>query len=115
MDRAKFLELIEPAVKLVDRKGEDYNQGIQLHEYFPFKDKSYLQMMHMKVLRMRSLLTKGATPNFDSQVDSLYDLINYAVFYLEYLQAANTGLKPLTSMPTQAGLAPESWRATHNE
>ena len=88
MDRVKFLQLIEPAIKLVDRKGEDYNVGsIQLHEYFPFKDKSYQQMLHMKVLRMRSLLDKGSTPNFDSMLDSLYDLINYSVFYLEYLES----------------------------
>lgn len=86
MDRARFLELIEPAVKLVDRKGEDYNQTVGLHEYFPFKDQSYQQMLHMKVLRMRSLLGKGSAPNFDSLTDSIYDLVNYAVFYLDYLQ-----------------------------
>lgn len=86
MDRLKYLELIEPAIKLVDRKGEDYNQTISLHEYFPFKDASYQQMLHMKVLRMRSLLGKGSAPNFDSMLDSVYDLLNYAVFYLEYLE-----------------------------
>lgn len=87
MDRQRFLELIEPAIKLVARKGEDYNAStIQLAEYFPFKDKSYQQMLHMKVLRMRSLLDKGSAPNFDSLLDSLYDLINYSVFYLEYLE-----------------------------
>jgi len=106
MDRQKYLKLIEPAIKLVDRKGEDYNQTISLHEYFPFKDASYQQMLHMKVLRMRSLLGKGSAPNFDSMLDSLYDLLNYAVFYLEYLenqpkvptttpiQLANTLAKP---------------------
>ena len=88
MDRLRFLELIEPAVKLVASKGEDYNaNAIQLAEYFPFKDKSYQQMLHMKVLRMRSLLDKGSAPNFDSMLDSLYDLINYSVFYLEYLES----------------------------
>ena len=43
-------------------------------------------MLHMKVLRMRSLLDKAAPPNHDTLLDSVYDLINYAVFYLEYLQ-----------------------------
>ena len=87
MDRQKFLELIEPAIKLVDRKGEDYNNTISLHEYFPFKDVSYQQMLHMKVLRMRSILEKGSAANFDSMLDSVYDLVNYAVFYLEYLDS----------------------------
>ena len=88
MDRQTYLKLIEPAVALVARKGEDYNANtIQLAEYFPFKDKSYQQMLHMKVLRMRSLLDKGSAPNFDSMLDSVYDLLNYAVFYLEYLES----------------------------
>jgi len=85
MDRAKFLSLIEPAIKLIDRKGEDYNNVVALEEYFPFKDQSYQQMLHMKVLRMRSVLGKKSAPNFDSLVDSAYDLINYTVFYLDYL------------------------------
>ncbi len=87
MDRKKFLALIEPAIKLVDRKGEDYNNTIGLHEYFPFKDASYQQMLHVKVLRMRSILGKGAEANFDSMLDSAYDLLNYTVFYLEYLES----------------------------
>lgn len=90
MDRMQFLKLIEPAIRLVDRKGEDYNaNAIQLHEYFPFGDMSYQQMIHMKVLRMRSLLGKGSAPNFDSLLDSVYDLVNYSVFYLEFLESAN--------------------------
>jgi len=85
MDRAKFLSLIEPAIKLVDRKGEDYNSGVTLGDYFPFNDYSYQQMLTLKVLRMRSVLGKETAPNFESLIDSAYDLINYTVFYLEYL------------------------------
>ena len=103
MDRQRFLELIEPALKLVVSKGEDYNaNAIQLKEYFPFKDKSYQQMLHMKVLRMRSLLDRATPPNHDSLLDSVYDLVNYTVFYLDYLNpkqdltqmcaAQNTGM-----------------------
>lgn len=93
MDRKKYLALIEPAVKLVDRKGEDYNQEIGLHEYFPFRDASYQQMMHVKVLRMRSILSKGSEANFESMVDSVHDLVNYAVFYLEYLESVAPPVK----------------------
>ena len=99
MDRLRFLELIEPALKLVVSKGQDYNaNAIQLAEYFPFKDKSYQQMLHMKVLRMRSLLDKGSAPNHDSLLDSVYDLVNYAVFYLDYLEPKETvsGTSPLS-------------------
>jgi hypothetical protein len=113
MDRQRFLELIEPAVALVARKGEDYNaNAIQLHEYFPFKDKSYQQMLHMKVLRMRSLLDKGSEPNFDSLLDSVYDLVNYAVFYLDYLQPTDKVIPP-TEIKTM-GLN-KAWRETGHE
>lgn len=111
MDRQRFLELIEPALKLVVSKGEDYNaNAIQLKEYFPFKDKSYQQMLHMKVLRMRSLLDRATPPNHDSLLDSVYDLVNYTVFYLDYLNpkdfelakaqaAQNTGMTSGLSHP----------------
>lgn len=87
MDRKTYLALIEPAIKLVDRKGEDYNNAVGLHEYFPFRDASYQQMMHVKMLRMRSILAKGSEANFDSMMDSVHDLLNYTVFYLEYLES----------------------------
>jgi len=96
MDRARFLQLIEPAIKLVDRKGEDYNNAVKLTDYFPFGDRSYQQMLHMKVLRMRSLLDKHSAANFDSLTDSVYDLVNYAVFYLDYLDThPSTPVNPL--------------------
>lgn len=107
MDRVRFLTLIEPAIKLVDKKGEDYNAStVQLVDYFPFKDKSYQQMLHMKVLRMRSLLDKGSAPNFDSLLDSLYDLINYSVFYLDYLNAKD-------KTPEYKGLS-KPWQGADN-
>lgn len=87
MDRTTYLNLIDPAIRLVARKGEDYNNTVELHDYFPFKDVSYQQLIHMKVLRMRSVLGKDSKANFDSLEDSLYDLINYAVFYLDYLES----------------------------
>jgi len=93
MNRIEFLELIEPAIKLVDRKGADYNHIVQLRDYFPFQDYSYQQMLNLKVLRMRSLLRKGSAPNFDSLTDSLYDLINYSVFYLAYLKTLEGEIK----------------------
>ena len=86
MDRAEYLKLLEPAIVMVAKKGQDYNNAIQLHEYFPFADASYQQMIHLKTFRMRSSLNKGSAPNYDSIKDSVYDLINYAVFYLAYLE-----------------------------
>lgn len=84
MDKLTYLALIAPAMDIVVKKHEDYNTGIQLHEYFPFGDVSYVQMLYTKVLRLRSLA--GRTANFEGVEDTLKDLINYSVFYLQYLQ-----------------------------
>ena len=84
VDRQDYLNLIMPAMELVVKKHEDYNTGVQLKDYFPFGDKSYIQMLHLKVLRLRSL--EGRQANFEGLKDTLNDLINYSVFYLQYLE-----------------------------
>lgn len=86
MDRLTYETLINPAIALVVKKHEDYNTSIKLDDYFPFGDKSYIQMLHVKVLRLRSLEMKSNKANFESTQDTLYDLINYAVFFLDYLE-----------------------------
>lgn len=86
MNRQQYLDLINPAIVMVAKKGEDYNQGeASLDKYFPFGDYSYVQMIHLKALRLVSLIGKDGIPNFDSAKDTVYDLLNYAVFYLEFL------------------------------
>jgi len=89
MDRKTFLELIEPNLELMTKKHEDYgsNQGgnTPLEDYFPFDDKSYVQMLHVKTLRLVSLVAGGRQPNNEKVEDTVRDLINYAVFYLDYL------------------------------
>ena len=52
MDGDKFDMLVNKARTLVARKGEDYNSGVDLHDYFPFGDTSYIQMLHMKTTRL---------------------------------------------------------------
>lgn len=86
MDTQHYLAVIKPAMDMVVKKHEDYNTGVQLTDYFPFGDLSYIQMLHVKILRLRSLQEKGSA-NFESKLDTVHDLINYAVFYAEYLKA----------------------------
>jgi len=89
MDEMIYDMLVNQAKALVIRKGEDYNQSVDLHDYFPFGDMSYVQMLHMKVTRLRSLIAvtaNGGEPNFDSVLDTTLDLLNYTVFYLDYLK-----------------------------
>ena len=80
MDRATYLELIEPAISIAEKKGEDYNGGASVHDYFPFGDKSYVQMLHVKSQRLVQLTSDDRLnnkPNFESKRDTVLDLINY--------------------------------------
>lgn len=84
MDRKRYLELIDPAIEIVAAKHEDYSSvALGLETYFPFGDKSYLQMMHVKMQRLISLAQAEGEPNFESMYDSVLDLINYSVFFLD--------------------------------
>jgi len=85
MNRQEYLELITPAIDMVAKKGEDYNSGVKLVDYFPFGDKSYVQMIHLKAKRLVSL-AEVAEVNYESAEDTVLDMINYAVFYLAHLK-----------------------------
>ena len=87
MNRAQYLKLIDPAISLQERKSSDYNKDQSVHDYFPFGHKSYAQMLHVKAKRIVSLAGDNKEqPAFESARDSVLDLINYAVFYLEFLE-----------------------------
>ena len=85
MDLDKYAMLIKPAIDIAIKKHEDYNSSVKLEDYFPFGDASYVQMLYVKCLRLVSLVD-NPTPNFESTKDTVLDLINYAVFYLDYLK-----------------------------
>lgn len=79
-----YLEILEESKKLaLEERGEDYNnEGIKIMDYFPFNDVSYLQMIWLKTLRLRSL--KNAPKG--KKLEDIRDLINYAAFYGAWLK-----------------------------
>jgi len=91
MDEARYNELVEKASKLMLNKARDYNQGaVTLHDYFPFGSPSYVQMIHVKAQRLVSLMemymkNEGGEPQYEAIQDSVLDLINYSVIFLDYL------------------------------
>lgn len=86
MNKARFFELVNPVAELLEAKHHDYDAGgVKLEDYFPFNDQSYVQMIHVKTLRLVSLLSSGNYPKHEAIRDTLEDMINYAVFYLDYL------------------------------
>ena len=66
------------ALKLLSKKAQDYNTGVDRSDYFPFGLTSYSHMIHTKSLRLVSLCKSNKNPNFESARDTLLDLINYA-------------------------------------
>ena len=86
MNGTEFDKVVAPIRELIAKKGEDYNTKVKLGDYFPFGDVSYVQMIHLKATRLRSLIEKEGPPNFDSVKDTLQDLIAYTTFYLHWLE-----------------------------
>jgi hypothetical protein len=65
---------------LLKKKGQDYNNSVKREDYFLYGRKSYMTMIHIKYLRLKSLLEQD-NPNFESLEDTLKDLINYAAIW----------------------------------
>lgn len=83
--------VMREAAEIRAKKGQDYNSGPKLTDYFPFGAKSYAQMVYMKTLRMMSLIAneeKGQVPNYEGLEDTLIDLLNYVCFFAEYVREA---------------------------
>jgi len=55
-------------------------------EYFPFGNKSFVQMIHVKTKRLVNLTKSLQPPQNESIEDNLIDLINYASYYYEWLK-----------------------------
>lgn len=99
VEKARLWDAASPVLKkciaLRAKKGNDYNSGPQLKDYFPFGHESYAQMVHLKSTRMLSqiaVLNAGKALNYDGIIDTLEDLINYATFYAEALQSGQLEL-----------------------
>lgn len=67
------------------QKHDDYNQGVDLDDYFPFGLLSYVQEINKKNLRLVSLTTTGNAPKNEAITDTLLDMINYCAFAYEKL------------------------------
>lgn len=79
---------LKEAVELRATKGNDYNTGNVLDDYFPLGHLSYFQMLLVKFLRVKSLLvlqSMGRPVNHDGLLDSVRDLSNYTTYYGERL------------------------------
>lgn len=82
-----FLGNLSPAfltaARLRAKKQKDYSD---IKGYFPFGDKSYVQMIYVKTRRLIALTSSNNQPANESIKDSVLDLLNYASYYYEYLE-----------------------------
>lgn len=92
LDKSRLWDNLSPflqqAAVLRAQKGNDYNTGADLDDYFPLGHLSYFQMLHVKFLRIKSvlvLMALGRSTNYDSLQDSVQDMSNYLTFYGERL------------------------------
>ena len=76
----------QQAFDLSEIKARDYqSKSFKREDYFPFERLSYLQMIWIKVMRLRNLIENNKPTLHESLKDTLLDLINYAAFFVEHL------------------------------
>lgn len=100
---------IPESIKVLDeckaiqlKKSNDYqnpNSRIRQADYYPCGVATILDIIHAKVLRMRSVIEAmendpNYTPNFESFEDSCLDLINYASFAVSFSRGKVDGQDP---------------------
>lgn len=103
--RASVDVLVECA-KLQIKKGRDYQNDastIRQADYYPSGVRTIHEIMHAKMLRIKSLLdtieqNPDAEPNFESVEDSFKDLINYTSFAVAYSRGQIDGQKSYRDM-----------------
>lgn len=91
--------VLQEAIELQLRKANDYQNeytNIQQADYYPRGCATILDVIHGKVLRMRSVMEAMDSdpdykPNYESLEDSAKDLINYASFFVEYSRGKMPG------------------------
>lgn len=82
MDKQRFSDIANEIFELHKAKSGDYGSERQ---YFPLGHASYAQMIFVKALRLVALAEKDS-PTFESQEDTVKDIINYGMFYMDFLK-----------------------------
>lgn len=96
------VRVLQECIELQRKKANDYqnpNSMIRQADYYPSGCLTILEIIHAKVLRMRSVMEAmqhdpDYTPNFESLEDSAKDLINYASFFVSYSRGKVDGQDP---------------------
>lgn len=93
------VKVLQECIDLQQSKSKDYQNDksiIRQADYYPSGCLTILEIMHAKLLRMRSVMEAMQNdptykPNFESLEDSAKDLINYSSFYVSYSRGKMEG------------------------
>lgn len=92
------VNVLQECVELQLKKSRDYqnpNSTVKQADYYPNGITTIHDIMHAKMLRMKSVMeamqSADYDPNFESLEDSAKDLINYASFFVSYCRGGIDG------------------------
>jgi len=98
IENPESVKVLQECMDLQLRKSRDYqnpNSTVKQADYYPNGVITIHDIMHAKMLRMKSVMeamqTDGYDPNFESLEDSAKDLINYASFFVSYCRGEIPG------------------------
>lgn len=92
------VKVLHECAELQLKKSRDYqnpNSTVSQADYYPNGITTIHDIMHAKMLRMKSVMeamqSDEYSPNFESLEDSAKDLINYTSFFVSYLRGGIDG------------------------
>jgi hypothetical protein len=99
---SESVRVLGECMELQIRKSRDYQSSassVKQADYYPSGCLTILDIMHAKMLRMRSMMQATVTdpdyvPSFEGIEDSAKDLINYASFLVSYARGRMDGQDP---------------------
>ena len=95
------VNVLQECIDLQEKKSRDYqnpNSSVSQADYYPNGITTIHDIMHAKMLRMKSVMeamqSDDYEPNFESIEDSAKDLINYSSFFVAYARQMIPGQDP---------------------
>jgi len=96
------MEVLKAAAEIQQKKSNDYqnpNSRVKQAQYYPRGCATIADIMFGKMLRIQSVIEAMEsdaeyTQNFESLEDSAVDLINYATFFVSYMNNGINGQDP---------------------
>lgn len=93
------VKVLNECIELQNAKSRDYQNdvsSVKQADYYRLGINSIYDMMHTKMLRLRSLIETAeksptTSPKFESLEDTAKDLINYSSFFVSYLRGKIDG------------------------